>query len=211
MTTFTNPLETTMTTTSLDRAERVQLKLFATPGAPDAPALIPVFHEWISDGSLETDELLIDVADYSHVKAGPGVLLIGHGADWSYDLEEERPGLLFSRKRAFAGDFRARLEDALRQALRAAGVLALDPRLPGLAFDARELLVRVPDRLHAPNDDASFAALVPHIVGAVRAVLGEDVGVRVSRVAKERSDVATGPLAARVVLEGAPAIARAQA
>lgn len=195
---------------ALERAERVQLKLFAAAGAPPAPALIPIFHEWISDGSLDTDELLIDVADYSHVAAGPGVMLIGHGADWSYDLAERRPGLLFSRKRAFEGGFQRRLEDALRQALRAAGALAVDARLPGLAFDGQELLVRVPDRLNAPNDEATFNALVPYIVNALRAVLGAEVGVKVTRVRPLRRGLAPGPLAARVHLEGAPAIAPAQ-
>ncbi|MEM1413811.1 MAG: hypothetical protein AAGH15_02880 [Myxococcota bacterium] len=192
--------------TSLAGAERVQVKLFAAPGAPESAALIPVFHEWISRDLLGDEELLIDVADYSHVEDGPGVVLVGHGADWSYDEEQGRRGLLFFRKRAFEGSLQHRLEDALRRALAAAGILARDPRLPSLAFDARELLVRVPDRLRAPNDDASFTALVPMIVDAVHAVLGTDVGVGV-----RREDVGKGPLTARVSLEGAPAIAQAQA
>ena len=37
---------------------------------------VAVFHQWIRDGVCP--EMLIDVADYRHVPAGPGVLLIGH-------------------------------------------------------------------------------------------------------------------------------------
>ena len=35
--------------------------------------LIPVFHSWIEEQVFE--ELLLDVADYRHVHAGPGVVL----------------------------------------------------------------------------------------------------------------------------------------
>ena len=41
----------------------------------DLEPLIPIFHGWIQDQVSE--ELLLDVADYRHVPAGPGVMLIG--------------------------------------------------------------------------------------------------------------------------------------
>ncbi len=141
---------------ALKDAERVQVKLYADGESPEAAALIPVFHQWIRDGRIE-DELLIDVADYSHVHEGPGVMLIGHGADWYYDLGEGRPGIMFSRKRAFEGDFAARLADAIERATDAARKLEAEDI--GLHFDDAELLVRVPDRLHAPNDETTYRAL----------------------------------------------------
>ena len=124
-------------TETLRDAERVQVKLFAEGEAPKPLDLIPVFHRWIQDDVVK-DELLVDVADYSHVPQGPGVLLVGHGADWYYDQGEGRPGLLFSRKRAFEGDLRARLRDAFRQALEAAKRLQDDPTT-GLRFGTSEL------------------------------------------------------------------------
>ncbi|HJK90661.1 MAG TPA: hypothetical protein RMH85_11900 [Polyangiaceae bacterium LLY-WYZ-15_(1-7)] len=177
-------------TETLRDAERVQVKLFAEGEAPKPLDLIPVFHRWIQDDVVK-DELLVDVADYSHVPQGPGVLLVGHGADWYYDQGEGRPGLLFSRKRAFEGDLRARLRDAFRQALEAAKRLQDDPTT-GLRFGTSELLVRVPDRLHAPNTDAAFTALAPLVAEVAGELFGGEVKV-------ERADSGRGgPLAARV-------------
>jgi hypothetical protein len=39
--------------------------------------LEPLFHEWIRTDRLP-DETFIDVADYSHLKDGPGVVLVAH-------------------------------------------------------------------------------------------------------------------------------------
>ncbi len=142
---------------TIEHAERVQVKFFATDGIPEPDALIPVFHAWIRDERID-DDTLVDVADYTHVHQGPGVLLVGHGSDWYYDLGEGRPGLMFSRKRAFEGDFAAVLENALRNAIRACKFLSEDT---SLRFGAKEVLVRVPDRLHVRNDAEGYAAAKP--------------------------------------------------
>ena len=139
---------------SLANAERVQLKLFVKDEAPKAESLIPVFHSWITEQRL--DELMIDVADYSHVFEGPGVVLVGHESDYYFDEHNGRPGILYSRKRGFAGDLEARLRDALDRVQQAAKMLREQMKLD---FDAHEMLLRVPDRLHAPNDDATFEQL----------------------------------------------------
>src|SRR5450755_4649168 len=67
----------------LQGPQRMQLQhvnvklLIQNPGEASLEPLIPVFHGWIENRAAE-DELLIDVADYIHVPAGPGVVLIGH-------------------------------------------------------------------------------------------------------------------------------------
>ena len=58
---------------------------------------IPVFHQWIQNKSI-SDHLLIDVADYSHVLDGPGVMLMAHEGYFSLDQENLVPGLLYMRK-----------------------------------------------------------------------------------------------------------------
>ena len=77
--------------------EHVNIKIFAadSPSVRFADA-IPVFHRWIQ--SRDLPELLIDVADYSHVPAGPGVVLIGLEANYALDNAHNRPGLLYVRK-----------------------------------------------------------------------------------------------------------------
>ncbi|HVU49216.1 MAG TPA: hypothetical protein VHL80_00940 [Polyangia bacterium] len=139
-------------------AHKLQLKLYATPASArgfDPESVIPVFHRWIKDRVLP--ELTIDVANYGHVPAGPGVVLIGHGSDYFLDEGEGRLGLLHNRKRAgFAPG--ERLTDLARRALHAAALLEKD--LGGkLAFATNELLFRINDRLAAPNTDATFAAV----------------------------------------------------
>jgi hypothetical protein len=103
------------------------------------------------------DELAIDVADYEHVHEGPGVVLVGHAYDYFWDYGEGRPGLAYTRKREAPAP-EQRLADAVRRVLVGARLLEQDATLTGLAFRTDELLVRLPDRLHAPTDDAGFAA-----------------------------------------------------
>ena len=178
--------------------QKVQIKLFAdNPEVTDPEALIPVFHRWIRDAVVK-DELLIDVADYTHVHHGPGILLVGHQSDYYYDHGEGRWGVLYSRKRDFDGDFPARLRDALRRALEAARELAGDDALGGLRFGTSELLVRLPDRLAATNDDESFAALEPALRGVLEPLF-EGATLTLSREGSARE-----PLTVRVRAEGAP-------
>ena len=145
-------------------AHKLQLKIYLTPETArtlDVEALIPVFHRWIKQRVLP--ELTIDVANYRHVPNGPGVVLIGHGSDYFLDEGEGRPGLLNNRKRAglAAGE---RLSDLARRTLHAALLLEKDLALSGkIKFATNELLLRVNDRLAAPNSDATLAALRPEL------------------------------------------------
>ena len=50
-----------------------------------------------------TEELLIDVAEYLHVHNGPGIMLIGHNANYSLDNRAGRLGLLYNRKEPLEG------------------------------------------------------------------------------------------------------------
>ena len=60
------------------------MKLFLADAASlDLEPLIPIFHSWITGGAF--NEMLLDVADYRHVPSGPGVVVIGHEADYSVD------------------------------------------------------------------------------------------------------------------------------
>ena len=187
-----------MTTPAVARAERVQVKLFAREPAGDAHDLVPIFHRWIREEKVP-GELLIDVTDYTHVWQGPGILLVGHGVDLYYDLGENRPGLLFARKRGFEGGLEARLTDALKRALAACKELEAD----GLEFSASEVLVRVPDRLNAPNDDDAFTDFVPVLEAAARTVYGPEAVLVI-----EREGAGTRqPLTARLRVEDAPPIA----
>ena len=120
--------------------------------------LVPIFHGWIQEQVC--DELLIDVADYRHVPAGPGVVLIGHEADYSLDDTDERPGLRYNRKAILPGSNRDRFFQALRAALDACDRLEADERLRGkIRFGRRKLRLFVNDRKLAPNVTETYAAV----------------------------------------------------
>jgi hypothetical protein len=120
--------------------------------------LIPVFHSWIQEQVFE--ELLLDVADYRHVPAGPGVVLIGHQANYSVDHSDARLGVRYNRKALLNGNNQNALHQAMRASLIACQRLETEPRLEGkLQFNGREIEFFVNDRLLAPNRDSTREAL----------------------------------------------------
>lgn len=153
--------------------QHFRVKIFARtqPGFQLADA-IPVFHRWIQKNALP-DEMMIDVADYQHVPAGPGILLVAHDAYYGLDESKNRLGLLYSRRTQMEGSDEARLRDALAAAGRACDLLEREPEFAGkLAFDRSEVEISVNDRMLAPNTDVTETALRP----AVDAVLAEKFG-----------------------------------
>jgi len=152
------------------QATKFQVKLYTRAGEIELDKLIPVFHEWIRAKKI-SDELLIDVADYAHVPQGPGVVLIGHQSDYYLDVADNRPGLLYSRKRGFDGDLGAGIDDAFQRALNACRLLEDEDSL-GLRFATDEVLFRVQDRLAAPNGDATYDAYKPALEQASSAFFG---------------------------------------
>ena len=131
--------------------QHVTVKLLLKPADNfDLRPVIPVFHRWIQDQIR--DELLIDVADYRHVRSGPGVILIGHEADYSLDESDGRLGLRYNRKAVLPGSNQHRLEQAARSALEALDLLEGEAELRGkLGFSGQEVEVYLNDRLLAPN------------------------------------------------------------
>jgi hypothetical protein len=143
--------------------QHVNVKLLAkNPEQVDLEPLIPVFHNWIEGQIFE--ELLLDVADYRHVQAGPGVVLIGHQANYSVDNTDNRLGVRYNRKAPFEGSNQDRLRQAARAALTAFERLEREARLNGkLRFNGREIKVYVNDRLMAPNSDSTREVLKPEL------------------------------------------------
>lgn len=118
----------------------------------------PVFNNWIQTQRLE--ELLIDVADYLHVHNGPGIMLIGHEADYSLDNRAGRLGLLYNRKEQIDGTTQEKLAQAVRAALTVAQILEKEN---GLKFNGAEVQIVINDRLLVPNTSETFAALEPDL------------------------------------------------
>jgi hypothetical protein len=139
--------------------QHINVKIFLeNPKAVNLADAVPVFHQWIRDGFLP--EMLVDVADYRHVEAGPGILLIGHEANYSFDNRENRLGLLYNRKAGLDGTFQERLEQGYRSALAVCERLEQEDVFRGkIKFDRNALEVFVNDRLLAPNTDETWLVL----------------------------------------------------
>ena len=168
--------------------QHVRVKIFASEQAGvdlgvDLGDAIPIFHRWIQDGVC--DEMLIDVADYRHVPAGPGVMLIGYEAHYSLDETGGRLGLLYSRK-APGGEARENLRQAYKAAVNACRRLEAEVPFQGkLRFDMRDCEIAINDRLLAPNTDATFAALRGELEEFAREVWGAGASVQRAGSARE--------------------------
>jgi len=126
----------------------------------DLLALIPVFHRWIQADALP--DLLLDVGDYSHLPAGPGIILVAHEGTYGFDEAGHRRGVQYYSKRPLSGDLPERLATVARKTLLAARLLADEPELNGaVRIPGNELRFFANDRLIAPNTDEAYAALEP--------------------------------------------------
>ncbi len=153
--------------------QHVNVKIYSsTPQNVSLDEAILEFHRWIREEAAP--ELLIDVADYSHVPAGPGVLLIGHDACYSLEAgEEERKGVLFNAKTGRDGSNVDQLVNAMRSAVKAAGILEGESLFTKkVEFDAGDLMILINDRALAPNTPETFAALKDDLEVALKTVLG---------------------------------------
>ncbi len=126
----------------------------------DILKLIPVYHRWIQQNTL--DDLLIDVADYSHVPAGPGVMLIAHEGNYALDETGHERGVVYYSKRRLSGELSQRFSLVASKALRAAQLMCADAELDrAVNVPGNRLEFFANDRLVAPNTDAAYAELEP--------------------------------------------------
>jgi len=147
-------------------SHKLSVKFFATDdSAVELAAFVPVFHGFIQRHAVP-DHLLIDVADYQHVHHGPGIALISQESNFYTDTGEGRLGLMCQRKQPIpgTGTFRDRLAPVTSAVLRACDLLEKDPALSGrLRFRTDEILLRVHDRLLAPNTPETYREVEPDL------------------------------------------------
>lgn len=131
---------------NIDDIQKIDVKIFATKGEDINPyEFVPVLQRWIQEHALPGT--LIDVADYSHMHQGPGVILVGHEYNVSVDYADGKMGVLFHYKRPAESTFADRAQSAVKQALNAAKLLEEDTAFKGrLAFDTSNPQLIVNDR-----------------------------------------------------------------
>jgi hypothetical protein len=179
----------------MESLQRVGVKVFCeeAPGV-DLAEFIPVFHRWIQAKALP--ELLIDVADYSHVPDGPGIVLVAHEGIFGIDETGGRRGLAYCRRQPSGGTLADRLAAVTKSALTVCQHLAAEADLgAAVRFRGNELQVFANDRLHAPNTAATLEQFRPALFTLLgRLYPGADCAVRPEADPKERFSVTvTGP------------------
>jgi hypothetical protein len=152
---------------------KITVKIFAMSDGFAPSQFVPIFQHWIQNQSVEGHRL-IDVADYDHVAAGPGTVLVSSEANFSTDRGENRLGLLYSRKLPLPGSFAERLRAVVGETLKAAAKLEAEPELGGkLKFKTDELLIRLNDRLLAPPNQSTVTAAGPEMLSLATRLYGD--------------------------------------
>lgn len=186
------------------QAHRISVRLwFSADEGLELDHFVPVFHAWIRERKLG-DEVMIDVADYAHVKDGPGVLLVCHEGHYVVERRGDRWALGYHRKRGGeTEDLDARLDVPLRRLATAAGLLEGSPELAhSVLFDTSAIELAVRSRLDAPNSPETRAKLLPVLEASLKPRLGE--GLALESIAEDPRQ----PLTVRATLTDAPPLAK---
>ena len=162
---------------------KISVKLYFDRGQEIAPEIwFKIFNNWISahDGA----DVLLDVADYSHVPNGPVTLLIGHEYDISIDDTDAKRGLLYNRKRPGGDGFAQQLAVAVRATCETCRRLEAEE---DVVFRGDELRIILNDRLDAPNTEATHEAIQGDLDALSRQLYnGAEVAVARRTDAKQR-------------------------
>jgi hypothetical protein len=155
--------------------QKLNVKFFVEQPNPIALTdFIEIFHSWIQ----ATDGVYHDVADYSHMQAGPGIVLVATDANVSIDESGNRRGLLFSQKAPLAGSNQDKLRAVLRAALENCRKLEAEPALRGkLRFSGNEAVMSINDRRLGENSPEAFEALKSDVEAVAKQLFGGAVGL----------------------------------
>lgn len=137
---------------NITELQRMSIKLFTNETTTvELQEFIPIFHQWIQENRIR-EHLLIDVADYSHVHNGPGILLITQEGNFSMDQSNGRLGLLYQRKQKLKGNLQSRILNCIQIASFVSHLLEDDENIKSkLQFNRNEFQFIANDRLLVPN------------------------------------------------------------
>ncbi len=135
--------------------QHINLKFFIeNPDSIDLEKFHAIFNGWIQRNF--SDDLLIDVAEYLHVHNGPGIILIGHNANYSLDLTAGRLGFLYNRKSQVTGTNQQKLAKATQAAL---NIMQILEKESPIRFIGNEVQLTINDRLVIPNTAETSSTL----------------------------------------------------
>lgn len=150
--------------------QKIEIRFFAVERQRvPLTTFIDLFHGWIQ----ASDGVYCDVADYSHMHQGPGIILVAPDFNVSVDETDGGRGFLFSQKAPLEGSNQERLTRVFQDALENSERLQAEPALRGkIEFRFDEFEITLNDRLLAPNGDESYGALKAEIEPFVSRMFG---------------------------------------
>lgn len=167
--------------------QQINVKVFTTEDSDiNYTNFIKVFNRWIEEA--DSDDYL-NYADYSHVDAGPGVLLILKQANYSIDNAYNQAGLLYNRKHEVDGDNGNKIRQALTETLSKCELLeAADELENAIQFNGSDILFMINNRQIAPNTDETAEAIQADLEPVLKQMYdGDDFAIeRTSEDARER-------------------------
>jgi hypothetical protein len=115
----------------------------------------------------------VDLADYAHVSRGPGVVLVGFSANFSFDMAGPAPGILYAARKGLSGTHEERVALVLRSCVELSRRLIAEPEFPkDVHVRLGEMEFNFPDRLEFPNTPATDQELRPAVQEILDRVLG---------------------------------------
>lgn len=138
--------------------QQINIKVFATDDSEiNYTNFIKVFNRWIEEA--DSDDYL-NYADYSHVEAGPRVLLILKQANYCIDDAHHQAGFLYNRKHQVDGDNGDKIRQALTETLSKCELLEASEELENaIHFNGSDILFMINNRHIAPNTDETADAI----------------------------------------------------
>ena len=153
--------------------QQINVKVFTTEASEiNYTNFIKVFNRWMEEA--DSDDYL-NYADYSHVDAGPGVLLILKQANYSIDSAYYQPGFLYDRKHAVEGDNAEKIRQALTEVLSKCELLEASAELENaIHFNGADLLFMINNRQIALNTPEIAAAIQAELTPVLEQMYGGD-------------------------------------
>ena len=167
--------------------QQINVKVFTTEDSKiNYTNFIRVFNRWMEEA--DSDDYL-NYADYSHVDAGPGVLLILKQANYSIDSAYHEYGFLYNRKHAVDGDNADKIREAFAEVLSKCEQLEAAAELEdAVHFNGADLLFMINNRHIAPNTAETAEAIQTELTPVLQQMYGDDdfTVERTSEDARER-------------------------
>ena len=167
--------------------QQINIKVFTTEDSKvNYTNFIKVFNRWMEEA--DSDDYL-NYADYSHVDAGPSVLLILKQANYSIDDAYHQPGFLYNRKHAVEGDNAKKIRQVLTEVLSKCEQLEASAELENAVhFNGADILFMINNRHIAPNTPETAASVEADLTPVLQQMYGDDdfTVERTSEDARER-------------------------